>query len=429
MTVRVKLALLYGVLFLVAGAALLGISYQLVAHNLPEQTVAAASGSDVLLRAGKLAKTADVPASDREVLASIEALPPDKALEAAKAAPLSAATARALLAALPTEVRSDALHQLLVQSAIALGVMAVVSVVLGWLVAGRVLRPVTRITETARRLSASNLDERIDLHGPDDELTRLADTFDAMLDRLAAAFEGQRRFVANASHELRTPLTIMATELDVTLARPDASVDELRHMGATVRTAVDRSDRLITSLLALAQVEEGLDVTQTTNVAVLAREALARHETQLAERGLDVQTQLEPVVVNGDPGLLDRLLDNLLDNAARYNVDNGWVRVTTRPEAGVVEVAVASSGRPIAAEEVDELFAPFRRLEARTGSQRGMGLGLSIVRAIARAHGGTATATPIDAGGLCVTVRLPGADVDQTHGCPDQTNPSPALET
>ena len=160
MTVRVKLALLYGVLFLVAGAALLGISYQLVAHNLPEQTVAAASGSDVLLRAGKLAKTADVPASDREVLASIEALPPDKALEAAKAAPLSAATARALLAALPTEVRSDALHQLLVQSAIALGVMAVVSVVLGWLVAGRVLRPVTRITETARRLSASKLNAR-----------------------------------------------------------------------------------------------------------------------------------------------------------------------------------------------------------------------------------------------------------------------------
>src|SRR5262249_52778508 len=264
-------------------------------------------------------------------------------------ASLSPASAEFLLAALPSQVRSDALHQQLVQSSIALGIVAVASVGLGWLVAGRVLRPVTRITDTAQRLAASNLDERIDLHGPDDELTRLANTFDAMLDRLAAAFEGQRRFVANASHELRTPLTIMATELDVTLARPDASVDDLRHMGATVRAAVDRSDRLITSLLALAQVDEGLELTQNTNVADLARDALARHETQLAERGLDVQTQLEPVVVNGDPGLLDRLLDNLLDNAARYNVDNGWVRVTTRPEAGIVELAVASSGRPIAA--------------------------------------------------------------------------------
>src|SRR5262249_14545281 len=155
------------------------ISYQLVAHNLPEHTVAAASGKDVILRAGKLAKTPGVSESDRAVLANIEALPPDQALDAAKAATFSPATAQALLAALPSQVRSDALHQLLVQSSIALGIVAVASVGLGWLVAGRVLRPVTWITDTAQRLSASNLDERIDLHGPDDELTRLANTFDA----------------------------------------------------------------------------------------------------------------------------------------------------------------------------------------------------------------------------------------------------------
>ena len=279
MTVRVKLALLYGLLFLVAGAALVAISYQLVARNVPQQTVAAASGKDVVLRAGKLARTPDVSASDRAVLTVIEAAPPELALDVAKgsAAKLSPAVAQQLLAALPTQVRSDALHQLLVQSAIALGVMAVVSVGLGWFVAGRVLRPLTRITDTAQRLSASNLDERIDLDGPDDELTRLANTFDAMLDRLAAAFEGQRRFVANASHELRTPLTIIATELDVTLARPDAAVEDLRRMGDAVRAAVDRSDRLITSLLALARVEQGLDVTQATDLAAVARDASARH--------------------------------------------------------------------------------------------------------------------------------------------------------
>ena len=243
--------------------------------------------------------------------------------------------------------------------------------------------------------------------------------------------EGQlrwRRFVANASHELRTPLTIIATELDVTLARPDAAVEDLRRMGDAVRAAVDRSDRLITSLLALARVEQGLDVTQATDLAAVARDASARHATELAEHALGVHTQLEPVVVDGDPGLLDRLLDNLLDNAIRYNVANGWVWITTRPDGGAAVLEVASSGTPIPADAVDELFAPFRRFDGRTGSQRGMGLGLSIVQAIARAHGGMAKATPIETGGLSVTVRLPVADVDTTAGPCRPDAPSPAVD-
>src|SRR5262249_31718533 len=282
MTVRVKLALLYGLMFLVAGAALIVVSYHLVARSLPERTVAAASGNDVVLRADKLARSNDVSATDR--------LPPEQALGAAKSggSGLSPAMTEALLAALPIQVRSDALHALLVQSSIALGLVAIASLALGWLIAGRVLRPLTAITETARRLSASNLDERIDLDGPDDELTRLANTFDAMLDRLAAAFEGQRQFVANSSHELRTPLTIMATELDVTLSRNDASVADLRRMGTTIRAAVDRSDRLITSLLALASVEQGLEITQDIDLEAVADDALARHAAEFAAAGLDV---------------------------------------------------------------------------------------------------------------------------------------------
>ncbi len=408
MTVRIKLALLYGIMFLAGAVALVGLSYQLVARNLPERTVVAASGNDVVLRAGKLLKAPDLSPSDRAVLSQIAALQPDKALAVAKsgAGDLSPATARALLSSLPTEVRGAALHQLLLQSSIALGVLAVVSFVVGWFVAGRVLRPLARITDTARRLSASNLDERIDLHGPDDELTRLAATFDAMLDRLAVGFEGQRRFVANASHELRTPLTIMAAELDVTLARRDASVAELRQMGATVRSAVGRSDRLITSLLALARVEQGLEVVEPTDLGAVAVEALERREAELTTAGLEVRTQLEPAVVVGDPGLLDRLVDNLLDNAIRYNIANGWVEITTATADDSVRLQVASSGARLAPDAVDGLFTPFRRLDARTGSQRGFGLGLSIVQAIAHAHRGSASAEALDSGGLQVTVRL-----------------------
>jgi signal transduction histidine kinase len=425
MTVRVKLALLYGIMFLAGAVALVALSYQLVARNLPTQTVVAASGSDVVLRANKLLKTPGTSESDRAILAQIVTLPPDKALALANgsAAKLSPEVERSLLSSLPTEVRSAALHQLLVQSSIALGVLAVASFVVGWFVAGRVLRPLTRITDTARQLSASNLDERIDLRGPDDELTRLANTFDAMLDRLAGAFEGQRRFVANASHELRTPLTIMAAELDVTLARPDATIADLRRMGGTVRSAVGRSDRLITSLLALARVEQGLEVAEPADLAAVAAEVIERRSGELSDADLVLEATLDRAVVVGDPGLLDRLVDNLLDNAIRYNVANGWVHIRTKTAMdGKAFLEVASSGAVVAADAVEGLFEPFRRLDARTGSQRGVGLGLSIVKAIAGAHGGSASAEAVDAGGLRVTVLLPAAHAPVATPAPSEAN-------
>lgn len=409
MTVRLKLALLYALLFLIAGAALVAISYQLVAHNLPADKLREVSSQDVLLRAAKLSKDSSLSASDRAALAKIVAAAPADALAALKSnsVTLTPRTVEQLTAALPVNVRDDALHQLLLQSSIALGAMAMVSVALGWVVAGRVLRPVRRITATAQRMSPSNLDERIDLQGPNDELKRLSDTFDAMLDRLAASFEGQRRFVANASHELRTPLTIMGTELDVTLARPDASIDDLRQMGTTVRDAVDRSDRLVTSLLALARVEDGLEIAEATDLAGVATDAFERRAPELRASGLDVGTELDPVIVVGDPGLLDRLVDNLIENAARYNVQDGWIHVTTRQRDGSASIEVANSGPVVPADALGELFVPFRRLDGRATGQRGVGLGLSIVDAIARAHQGTATAEPLSGGGLRVTVTFP----------------------
>jgi signal transduction histidine kinase len=421
MTIRVKLALLYGVLFMAAGVALVGISYQLVARRMPAAEVAEVSGKDVTLRAAKMAADPDFSALDRAALKTLSTMPPDQTLAALKtgAVELSADTQKQLTAALPVSVRADALHQLLVQSAWALGLMAVVSLVLGWFVAGRVLRPLARITDTARRLSASNLEARIDLDGPNDELTVLARTFDEMLDRLAASFDGQRLFVANASHELRTPLTIMATEIDVTLARPDASVADLRAMAVAVRAAVDRSDRIIESMLTLASVERGLETATATDLAEVVRDVWERRAAALAAADIEVSTSLSAAPIVGDPALLDQLVDNLVDNGIHHNVAGGWLRLATRRVGVHVELEVASSGATVADAALDSLFLPFRRADRRTGSGRGVGLGLSIVLAIAQAHGGSARATPVPGGGLVVVVEFPAdgdASADELDG-------------
>ncbi|TML17919.1 MAG: HAMP domain-containing protein [Actinobacteria bacterium] len=409
MTARIRLALLYGLLFLAMGAALLAVSYKLVSHNLPAQRVEAVSGQDVLLRAANLSKFSDLSDSDRAVLSDIATMPPDFALSAAESrkGKLSPSTYEGLTLSLPIHVRRDALHQLLKQSVIVLGLTVLVSVVLGWIVAGRVLRPLTRITDTARRLTSSNLEARINLKGPEDELTRLAAAFDDMLDRLADAFEGQRRFVGNASHELRTPLTIMATELDVTMARPDATIDDLRRMGTTVRVALDRSDRLITSLLALALVEEGLEIERPTDLAMIAAESVERHKARIDEAKLTLTTELTEAIVVGDPGLLDRLTDNLVENAINHNTTNGWIRIRTARAHECAIFEIANSGTVVAEDDIETLFEPFRRLDGAHRSRHSVGLGLSIVRAIARAHGGSAFAQPGQGGGLVITTRIP----------------------
>jgi len=307
-------------------------------------------------------------------------------------------------------LRDSARSELIRSAGVVFAVVAVVGLVAAYVVAGRALQPVSRVTSTARRLSEETLDHRIALDGPPDELKELADTFDAMLARLDAAFDSQRRFVANASHELRTPLSVIRTEVDVTLGDPAASVADLRTMGEVVREASMRADRLVDALLVLArsdgQAREGLDQREPVDLASLVPAAVAAVAPEASARRLQMSTETRPAPVEGDPQLLERLVGNLVENAVRHNVDGGWVTVRTGTESGAF-LSVLNTGPAVPAGEVEELFQPFRRGgTARTGS-RGAGLGLSIVRAVAAAHGGAVSAAPRVEGGLEVTVHLP----------------------
>ena len=321
-------------------------------------------------------------------------------------------------------IRDSARTELLRSAGLVFAVVAVVGVAAAYVLAGRALQPVSRVTATARRLSEETLDERIALDGPDDELKELADTFDAMLARLDAAFDSQRRFVANASHELRTPLAVIRTEVDVTLGDPAASTAELRTMGEVVRDASVRADRLVDALLLLArsegQTRSGLQHREPVDLAGLVPAAVAAVAAEASARGLAMTAHTAPTRVEGDPQLLERLVGNLVENAVRHNVQGGWVTVSTGTGTGTgtgfgtgtgtgpgAWLTVANTGPVLPPDEVDELFQPFRRGgTARTGS-RGAGLGLSIVRGVASAHGGAVDATPREGGGLEVTVRLP----------------------
>ena len=308
-------------------------------------------------------------------------------------------------------LRRQAMSRVLTQGLLALAVLGALGVALSYFLAGRVLRPLQDITRAAQRLSAERLDARIDLAGPQDELKQLADTFDAMLGRLQASFEAQRRFVADASHELRTPLAVMRTEVDVALADPDASAEELRAAAGVVREATMRADRLVDSLLLLARSDrlevDGLPLRERVELTAVAAQALAAVQAEAAQRQLQVRTSYAPAGVLGDSGLLERLAGNLVENAVRHNVDGGWVRVDTGTVEGRARLEVSSSGPVVPPEEVPALFEPFRRHGTARTARRGAGLGLAIVRAVAAAHGGTAVAHARPEGGLIVTVDLP----------------------
>jgi signal transduction histidine kinase len=319
--------------------------------------------------------------------------------------------------------RDATLHTMLIVSLVSLGVVGALAAALGWFLAGRALRPLQRITATARRVADRSLHERIALDGPNDEIKELADTFDAMLERLDRSFDSQRRFVANASHELRTPLTINRTLIEVALEDPAAN-DAMRQLGTTLLEVNQRHERLIDGLLTLAGSEQRVSDPTPVDLADIARRIRTESQGAARRAGVDIRTRLRPAPVAGDPILLERLTQNLLDNAIRYNLpEHGWVEVVTELIDGKVQLSVENSGPELPPDEVTGLFEPFRRLAATerltdpaaNSAGRGAGLGLSIVRSVAQAHGGDADARPREDGGLAVRVRIPVAPEVPAH--------------
>jgi signal transduction histidine kinase len=302
----------------------------------------------------------------------------------------------------------DELHGLLIDLGIALAIMAIVSMGLGWFLAGRVLRPLHTITRAARAISATNLHRRLSLKGPDDELRELGGTFDELLERLERSFDAQRQFVANASHELRTPLTLERAIIEVALADPNASSQTLRETCERVLAIGEQQERMIEALLTLARSERGLERREAFDLARIAREVIGARRVAIAARGLRLHADLRGAYTSGDPRLVERLLANLLDNATRHNAAAGWVRVASGLDAAGPFVAVSNSGPVISPEDVDLLLEPFKRSGAdRSARGDGHGLGLSIVRAITTAHGATLAVTARAQGGLDVRVGFP----------------------
>jgi signal transduction histidine kinase len=301
---------------------------------------------------------------------------------------------------------AHALSSLAVQYLVALVGGTLVALALGWALAGRVLAPLSKITATARRVSRDRLGERIALTGPADELRELGDTMDGMLDRLADAFSAQERFVANASHELRSPLTEIRTEADVTLADPDASQADLRRMGEAVIAATDRTDALLESLMVLARSQSGALGRRPADLGPIASRALAGVGLEAAARGLRVRTALAPAPVHGDRSLLESLAGNLVGNAVRYADPGGEVVLTTGELGGMAHLRVANSGAEVSPARAERLVEPFER-GGRHGDGAGAGLGLSIVRAVAEAHGGSLRVAPRPGGGFEAEVTLP----------------------
>ena len=310
---------------------------------------------------------------------------------------------------LPPAYSDEVMRRLAVQYALGVLGAGLVALGLGWAIAGHALAPLRRIVATARRVADGRLDERVALDGPRDELRELSKTLDDMLDRLEAAMESQRRFVANASHELRTPLTVIRTEADVTLADPSATSEDLRAMGRVVLETTDRMDALLEGLLLLARSSRGGLRQEPVDLAAVARRVVAGAEERAAAAGIRLSLAAEAVSTLGEEVLLERMLGNLVDNALRHNVAGGFADVSVSGGGDKVLVEVANGGPRIAPEALARLTEPFQRLD-RCSDRIGSGLGLSIVRAVAEAHGGSVELLARHEGGLGVRVALPSAD-------------------
>jgi signal transduction histidine kinase len=380
-TVRLRLTAWYGGLFLLSGTVLLAVTYGLVVQAF----VGNSAGNAACQAPGTGCHT------------------------------IGAQQARAIA----VHEHAAILGELLSRSALALAVVAVLSVTLGWFIAGRALRPLRTITTAARQISATSLSERLTLGGPRDELTELADTFDGLLARLEAAFNAQRQFIANAAHELRTPLARQRVISQVALADPHASIESLRAAHERVLAAGAQQHQLINALLILARGQAGLDKHEPFDLADLACKILSHRQPEAQRQNLTLHATLSPALTAGSPRLAERLAANLIDNALRHNLPGGQVEVTTGTRGSRAVLTVANTGPVVPAEAIDRLFQPFQRLTAdRTSRGDGLGLGLPIVQAIASAHHATITARPRPEGGLLIEVNFPHLQNDSPilHG-------------
>ena len=417
-TVRLRLTALYGGLFLASGAGLLAITYALVAGQPMRaffQVAGTVRGSVTLLPAKARVLVPPPAPGGVFITRSASGGPTPPQLPSAVRALLRNALPGnvnflAFQATLPTP---GELHRLLIESGIALALMAVVSIGLGWLVAGRVLRPLRAMTVTARQISEESLDERLAVHGPADELKDLGDTIDGLLARLETAFEAQHRFVANASHELRTPLAMMRTSLDVALGKPSPVPAEVTVLAGKLGEGLDQADKLLEGLLLLARAQQG-GVGEITEVSLrsLVAEALDADRAEIVRRALVVDDGTVEGDVTGNETLLARLVANVVDNAVRHNVPGGRVHISSGSRGARARLVVESDGAVIPQEEAQHLGEPFYRLGAeRVANNDGTGLGLSIVRAIANGHSGSLQLQARPEGGLRVVVELPAAPV------------------
>jgi signal transduction histidine kinase len=303
--------------------------------------------------------------------------------------------------------RNSDLHGLLIVSILALAIMAVVSVALGWLLAGRVLRPLRTMTAATRQISAENLHERLALDGPRDELRDLGDTIDGLLERLEGAFDAQRRFVANASHELRTPLTVGRALLEMVLSDPDATIETYRTICQQVVEAGEEQEQLIDALLMLARSQRGLDHRETVDLALVTGQVLHSQQPAAAARGLRLDASLTAAPLSGDPRLVERLVSNLVENAIRHNVPGGHAQIRVESRDGHATLTVINTGPIVPKEQIERLLQPFQRIAPeRVGRPDGLGLGLSIVAAIATVHEAALDIQPVASGGLEVNVRF-----------------------
>jgi signal transduction histidine kinase len=408
-SVRLRLTALFATLFLAAGAGLLGITYGLVSNATNGIIVAhlnlgtPSAGSASLSGGAQSAGSAGASAGGAVLAGPGDSGLPDPEILQVQAKQYASVT------------RARENEALLLYSGIALGIMAVVAALLGWFAAGRALRPLRRITESARRISATNLHERLAVQGPDDDVRELADMIDGLFARLDASLQAQRQFVANASHELRTPLARSRTLLEVALRNPGASAESLRAACERAIAAGDEQERLIEALLVLARGQRGLARPVPVDLAAVTRDVLAARGPEIAAHGLAVQVELSPALLAGDAALAERAVANLVDNALRHNVPDGTVQVTVESDGGRAVLSVGNTGPEIAPDDVGRLLLPFQRggtagpprTRPRPGAD-GLGLGLSIVAAIAVAHGAQLTVTPrLAGGGLSARLAFP----------------------